>query len=362
ESPNLYAFCMNDPVNFVDVLGLQWVSAVQPDGSLVMAYNSGWFWPKYEGNISLGNVVTGPAQTYFSSNGSVGQSQPRYLDFSYDGKNYRAQYSAVVSAMANIPKDLSRQMREGSPSLRKDLFFHFLLTPVEASGGGKATVAGILDTTISSVAVATSFGNPMMNTHGSGGGFQHLMGVDSRDPSYLGITEWIEPIGNTGAAALLVGGSRIVSDQVGQRITYDFSVPLVVQAPYSLPQNSQSPSHLRAGQIHESQQLAQLGLLKNTSVWRPSQVDMESAAFKIIVGPPKFTQGGLPRGIIFDSVQGGFLEIKGGSSPLHSSYQLRLQMYHALKSGQGITIQTTRPVNPTFADWFLRWGGTTTSP
>lgn len=114
--------------------------------------------------------------------------------------------------------------------------------------------------------------------------------------------------------------------------------------------------------MHEADQLAAIGKSKNTDVWRPSQADMDSAAFKVIVGDPKFTPGGLPKGTIFDSLDGGFLEIKGGSSPLSSSYQLRLQTYKALKEGQGPVIQTTRPVNSTFADWFSRWGGSFTSP
>jgi filamentous hemagglutinin len=50
------------------------------------------------------------------------------------------------------------------------------------------------------------------------------------------------------------------------------------------------------------------------------------------------------------------VEIKGGSSVLDSSYQLRLMTYRALVTGESLTIKTTRPVNPTFADWLARWG------
>jgi hypothetical protein len=95
---------------------------------------------------------------------------------------------------------------------------------------------------------------------------------------------------------------------------------------------------------------------------RPSQADINSAAFKVIVGEPQYTSIGLPKGTIFDATKGGLLEIKGGSSPLGSSYQLRLQTYFALKEGENLTIETTRPINPTFNDWLNRWGVTTQNP
>jgi filamentous hemagglutinin len=80
---------------------------------------------------------------------------------------------------------------------------------------------------------------------------------------------------------------------------------------------------------------------------------MNSAAFRVIVGEPKFTNSGQPVGTIPDSFG---LEIKGGSSPLTSSYQLRLMTYRALVLDEPLTIFTTRPVNPTFSDWLARWG------
>jgi hypothetical protein len=122
------------------------------------------------------------------------------------------------------------------------------------------------------------------------------------------------------------------------------------------------PDHLRAGNIHEAERLAELGLEKNTGAWRPSQADIDSAAFDVIVGEPKYTTGGLPKGTIFDATDGGLLEIKGGSSSLSSSYQLRLQTYKALREGQSLTIETTRPINSTFADWLQRWDVNTKTP
>jgi hypothetical protein len=113
---------------------------------------------------------------------------------------------------------------------------------------------------------------------------------------------------------------------------------------------------LAAGQAFEAEQLAALNLPKNTSVWRPTLAETQSAAFKIIVGEAKFTEGGLLSGIIFDAAEGGLLEIKGGSSVLSSSYQVRLEVYRALQLGQTLTLRTTRPINPTFLDWLQRWG------
>ena len=117
-----------------------------------------------------------------------------------------------------------------------------------------------------------------------------------------------------------------------------------------------SPAHLPAGTAAETQVLKNLGLAKNTPTWRPSPADMDSAAFKVIVGDAKFTRGGLPKGTIFDSVGAGNVEIKSGTTMLESSYQLRLQVYKSLKEGGPMTLRTNRPVNPTFSDWLQRWG------
>lgn len=122
------------------------------------------------------------------------------------------------------------------------------------------------------------------------------------------------------------------------------------------------PAHLRAGQVHEDVILQQNNLTKNSSVWRPDQDDFDSSAFKVIVGDPKYTKGGQPKGTIFDSTDNGYLEIKGGSSQLNSSYQLRLETYKALKDDVPFTISTTRPVNSTFQNWLDRWGVNVVKP
>ena len=119
---------------------------------------------------------------------------------------------------------------------------------------------------------------------------------------------------------------------------------------------------LKAGVNFEAEQLVQLGLEKNTTVWRPTIEQTQSAAFKVIVGKPKYTSGGLLRGSILEATEPGFLEIKSGRSVLNSTYQLRLQTYRSLVEDTPYTIRTTRPVNPQFRSWLERWGVTIENP
>jgi RHS repeat-associated protein len=114
---------------------------------------------------------------------------------------------------------------------------------------------------------------------------------------------------------------------------------------------------LRAGQLHEAEQLAQLGVGKNTVVFRPTAEQVDTATFRAIVGEPKYTPGGQLRGTIFDGNDiSGNIEIKGGRSELNSTYQLRLQTYKSVIDGQPFSIQTTRPINPVFQEWLDFWG------
>jgi hypothetical protein len=119
---------------------------------------------------------------------------------------------------------------------------------------------------------------------------------------------------------------------------------------------------LRAGQLHEAEQLARLGVEKNNLVFRPSVEQANSAAFKVIVGEPKYTPGGQLKGTIFDGAENGYLEIKGGKSELNSTYQLRLQTYKATIDNKPFTIQTTRPVNSQFQTWLDTWGVNVVKP
>ena len=126
---------------------------------------------------------------------------------------------------------------------------------------------------------------------------------------------------------------------------------------------SGSPPQLVAGRAWEEAELAALGKARNTDVWRPTTADMDSAAFKVIVGPPKFTATGKPVGTAVDIAEtSGSIELKGGSKPLESSYQLRLQTYRALTTDTPLVLRTTRSPNPTFADWLQRWGVTVERP
>jgi len=127
------------------------------------------------------------------------------------------------------------------------------------------------------------------------------------------------------------------------------------------------PSGLEEGRKIEGQLLK--GAPKNTIKVTPSSSDVNSAAFKLIVGEEKFTPTGKHIGTIFDSLSLKnltALEIKSGSSILDSTYQLRLQTYFSLKPPPNIsplgkqlqlTLRTTRPINPSFEDWFKGWGG-----
>jgi len=127
------------------------------------------------------------------------------------------------------------------------------------------------------------------------------------------------------------------------------SVPLVGA-------NSVATNPLRAGQLYETEQLAAQGIPKNNTVFTPSVEQTQSAAFKVIVGDAKYTPQGKLQGTIFDGTQGGYLEIKNGTSTLNSTYQLRLQTYKSVVDDIPFTIQSTRPVNPTFQTYLDSWG------
>jgi len=116
------------------------------------------------------------------------------------------------------------------------------------------------------------------------------------------------------------------------------------------------PPQLLSGQAAEAGQLAALNSTgKVTFTPTPDQVN--SAAFNLIVGQPKYTPSGDLVGTIYDgSTMSGLAELKNGSSPLDSSYQLRLQTYGSLINNTPLTIYTSRPVNPTFGQWLSNWG------
>jgi RHS repeat-associated protein len=115
-------------------------------------------------------------------------------------------------------------------------------------------------------------------------------------------------------------------------------------------------SALRAGQLAEGPALDAIGSAGKVR-FTPTAEQVDSAAFKVIVGDARYTASGAPVGTIFDgSTAAGLAEIKSGSSVLSSSYQLRLQTFGALVNNQPLTIFTSRPINSTFYNWLIRWG------
>ncbi|MCP4308111.1 MAG: hypothetical protein GY788_25200 [bacterium] len=116
--------------------------------------------------------------------------------------------------------------------------------------------------------------------------------------------------------------------------------------------SSDTQAAMRAGRASEAEILANRGLTKLTETWRPSQEQIESTLFRVVVGEPNYTRTGLPVGTIPDAAG---TEIKSGSSLMGSSYQMRLQTFRSIVTGEPLTILTTRPVNPTFMDYLTRW-------
>jgi RHS repeat-associated protein len=132
---------------------------------------------------------------------------------------------------------------------------------------------------------------------------------------------------------------------------------------YQTWQPSGSPPQLVSGRNAEGPALANQGFSQNQTVFTPTPEQMQSAAFQVMVGPPKYTRGNVPIGTKFDSIDNGvYLEYKSGSSFLDSSYQLRLQTYFSVVNSVPYIIQTTRPVNPEFQEYLRRWGATVQRP
>lgn len=119
---------------------------------------------------------------------------------------------------------------------------------------------------------------------------------------------------------------------------------------------SRVPPQLRAGIAAEPELVAAIGSSGKVP-FTPTEAQVNSAAFRVIVGEPKYTPAGALEGTIYDGLTaGGLAEIKTGSSVLDSSYQLRLQTYGALVNDLPYTIYTSRPVNPTFDRYLTTWG------
>jgi hypothetical protein len=130
--------------------------------------------------------------------------------------------AALAMALRNIPSDLQAKLIAAAPADRASMLSAFLLQKV-APGGTKAKIAGTIDSALSIFAGATSFGDPMMNSHGNGRPLQELLGVDSRDPTYLGITKYIG-VGTDIGAGLMTAGGAYTGTKAGMTCGGDVSV------------------------------------------------------------------------------------------------------------------------------------------
>ena len=153
-----------------------------------------------------------------------------------------------------------------------------------------------------------------------------------------GAGKLLAPVLSKAAAPLKAGATKLASGAAGKMSS------LGRTAVSKLKPSSGSPRALQAGVRAEAKVLAARGVPKKTKVWRPTQEQMDSAAFRVVVGKPKFTPGGKPVGTAVDSPG---LEIKAGSSSLSSSYQLRMLTYRSLVENEPLTIATSRPSFPT---------------
>jgi RHS repeat-associated protein len=210
DGPNVYCYVHCNPITGFDPLGLKWTSA-EVDGN-AYAYDARWHGGA-EDAVLLGTVDT-TTQNALDGNGNSVQNTRSTVTFSHNGNSHTMEMSAVHTAMQNVPKELSKQLKGASYDDRLGMIKDFLTTPVEASGSTRAKVAGVIDAGISRVAGITAFGDQRMNNHGQGGLAQMLMGVDSRDPSYTDETmnngAWIDG----GGAGMTMA---MVYTQTGQR-------------------------------------------------------------------------------------------------------------------------------------------------
>ena len=113
------------------------------------------------------------------------------------------------------------------------------------------------------------------------------------------------------------------------------------------------------GRLVESAELAAENLKKNTRVLRPGHKNSLSKLFKAIVGIARLTnKTGQLKGTIPEVIEKAYiLEIKHGASKLTLSYQIRLQMYYAVRSGKVLILRTNRPTSAPLRDFMKKWGG-----
>ncbi len=117
------------------------------------------------------------------------------------------------------------------------------------------------------------------------------------------------------------------------------------------------PVHLAEGKSGELEILANRGIVDyKQQIFRPDSADINSDLFKEIVGKPKYTKTGMPRGTFRDfeddfSVE----EIKLGKGSLKNSYQLRLQVFKAQKENKQYILTTSRKVDDKLVDFLMKY-------
>ncbi len=160
----------------------------------------------------------------------------------------------------------------------------------------------------------------------------------------------VESLGGADRPLATAAAERVM-DSLRERHAQHPLLERALQAVRSLTPSLASPWPLRAGRSAETRALSALQREKNRETWRPSPEQVVSPEFKRIVGLPRYTERGFPRGTIVDSVEGEFAEIKSGSSTLSATYQLRLQAFRAWAEARPLKIYTNRPVDPEFERW-----------
>lgn len=116
------------------------------------------------------------------------------------------------------------------------------------------------------------------------------------------------------------------------------------------------PVHLTEGKSGELEILANRGIVDyKQQIFRPDSADINSDLFKEIVGKPKYTKNGLPRGTFPDYMDKYDLEeIKLGRGVLKNSYQIRLQVYLAKKDNLQYTLTTTRTIDSKLSEFLAK--------
>jgi RHS repeat-associated protein len=395
---NLYGFIGNDGINQVDVLGLN--ATRHPNGS-VSVHTSGGYYLRYKSHLGPG-PWDGPyasesdfANLTQSITGPLSEREKYARRMSADDTGGLEAFVLMVNwglwdgfsfGCAGKNSTLVEQAREGK--INEEQFNKGLLSNGLQAGtqililgmtGGTSSVAFVGGSTLRAMGLGGSAA--LMGSVTEVAGNREMAAITNQpyagdvasDAKFILINTALGTfIGRFATAGTVTvthkvcckasGGSTLVPVSPTEAATaMQEAAPILAKAEVAAA-SSGVPSALRAGQQFESEVLAAQNQIKNTDVWRPTIEQIDSATFGVIVGDVRYTTGGLPRGTILDSVQDGFLEIKGGTSILDSTYQLRLQTYRSLIEITPLTIQTTRPVAPSFADWLSRWGAKVQAP